>query len=80
MTLALYDEMLSHHGIEVGRRHARKHLGWALDTAATAAGAPAHLLKHHRDRTLTAESRDETARLVAAAFDAFAADTRGKAA
>ena len=31
---ALYDEMLSHHGLAIGLRHARKHLGWALDAAA----------------------------------------------
>src|SRR5262252_2123108 len=29
----LYDEMLAHHGVAIGRRHARKHLGWALDAA-----------------------------------------------
>ena len=33
----LYEQMLVHHGREVGRRHARKHLGWALDAAAEAA-------------------------------------------
>ena len=37
-TLALYDEMLTHHGF-IGLRHARKHLGWALDAAAETAGA-----------------------------------------
>ena len=26
--------MLGHYGVAIGRRHARKHLGWALDTAA----------------------------------------------
>src|SRR5262249_37181046 len=30
----LYDQMLDHHGLAIGRRHARKHLGWALDHAA----------------------------------------------
>ena len=50
---ALYDEMLVHYGVDIGLRHARKHLGWALDSAATAAGAPLHLLKAHRSRTLT---------------------------
>ena len=28
---SLYDEMLGHHGVAIGRRHARKHLGWALE-------------------------------------------------
>src|SRR6185369_10017596 len=27
---SLYDEMLDHHGLRIGRRHARKHLAWAL--------------------------------------------------
>src|SRR5665213_2852978 len=49
---ALYDEMIDHHGAAIGRRHARKHLGWALDTAATTSGAPTALLKHHRTRVL----------------------------
>ncbi|HET9175163.1 MAG TPA: tRNA dihydrouridine synthase DusB, partial [Pseudolabrys sp.] len=37
---SLYDQMLDHHGLAIGRRHARKHLGWALDHAAAAAAAP----------------------------------------
>src|SRR5690242_8820355 len=44
----LYEEMLTHYGSAVGRRHARKHLGWALEVAAVAAGASAELLKQHR--------------------------------
>ena len=40
--------------IELGLRHARKHLGWALATAAATAGAPEHLRKAHRGRVLTA--------------------------
>src|SRR4249919_1777426 len=51
----LYDEMLNHHGLTIGRRHARKHLGWALNAAAISAEASAELLKHHRNRVLTAE-------------------------
>jgi len=39
----LYDEMLSHHGLTIGRRHARKHLAWALDSAAASAGASPRL-------------------------------------
>jgi nifR3 family TIM-barrel protein len=69
---ALYDEMIGHHGAAIGRRHARKHLGWALDTAATTAGAPAVLLKHHRARVLTAEEPREARRHLADAYDAFA--------
>jgi nifR3 family TIM-barrel protein len=69
---ALYDEMLGHHGHAIGRRHARKHLGWALDSAAASAGAPAELLKHHRARVLTADEPREARRLLADAYDAFA--------
>lgn len=69
---ALYEEMLAHHGIAVGRRHARKHLAWALDTAAQSAGAPDALLKHHRGRVLTAEEPQQARRMLAEAYDVFA--------
>jgi tRNA-dihydrouridine synthase B len=72
MTAALYDEMIEHHGRHIGRRHARKHLAWALDTAATAACAPVALLKDHRARVLTAEEPRQARRLLADAYDAFA--------
>jgi nifR3 family TIM-barrel protein len=68
----LYDEMLAHHGLKIGRRHARKHLAWALDCAAATAGAPAELLKDHRSRVLTAEEPAQARRLLAEAFDVFA--------
>ena len=38
---ALYDEVCSHYGLRIGLRHARKHLGWALDVAARCSRAPA---------------------------------------
>lgn len=72
MTTALYDEMIEHHGRHIGRRHARKHLAWALDTAAAAACAPVALLKDHRARVLTAEEPRQARRLLADAYDAFA--------
>jgi len=68
----LYDEMLAHHGVSVGRRHARKHLAWALDSAAASAGVSTDLLKSHRARVLTAEEPAQTRRLLADAYDAFA--------
>ncbi len=68
----LYDEMLAHHGLKIGRRHARKHLAWALDSAAATAGIPVDLLKNHRARVLTAEEPGETRRLLADAYDDFA--------
>jgi hypothetical protein len=64
--------MIAHHGVRIGRRHARKHLGWALDTAAATAGAPIALLKEHRARVLTAEEPAEARRLIADAYVAFA--------
>ena len=68
---ALYGEMLGLYGIELGLRHARKHLGWALDTAAACAGAPDDLLKAHRSRVLTATDPAQVLRLLAEAFDSF---------
>src|SRR6476660_7299331 len=68
---SLYDERLNHHGLAIGRRHARKHLGWALDSAAATAGAPIELLKCHRSRVLTAEEPTHVRRLLAEAYDDF---------
>jgi tRNA-dihydrouridine synthase len=68
----LYDEMLAHHGLTIGRRHARKHLAWALDAAAASAGAPIDLLKSHRTRVLTAEEPVQARRRLAEAYDALA--------
>ena len=66
---ALYDEMLSHHGDRIGVKHARKHLGWALDTAAATAGASGETLKAVRARVLTASSPREVQSRLADAFD-----------
>jgi tRNA-dihydrouridine synthase B len=68
----LYDEMLAHHGLSIGRRHARKHLAWALDAAAATAGVSIDLLKNHRARVLTAEEPAQARRVLADAYDAFA--------
>jgi tRNA-dihydrouridine synthase B len=69
---SLYDEMLDHHGLAIGRRHARKHLGWALDHAAAIAAAPPEILKSHRGRVLTADEPARARRYLAEAFDDFA--------
>ncbi|MGB7041330.1 MAG: hypothetical protein WBD83_17295, partial [Xanthobacteraceae bacterium] len=66
---ALYEEMLSHYGVAVGLRHARKHLGWALDTAAAVAGTPAHLLKTYRGSVLTATDPKVVQLRLSEAFD-----------
>jgi len=58
--------------LTIGRRHARKHLAWALDCAATSAGASRDLLKSHRARVLTAEQPAQARRLLADAYDDFA--------
>ena len=74
----LYDEMLSHHGLATGRRHARKHLGWALDAAAETTGAPDALLKAHRMRVLTANNAAAVRRHLADAFADFASIAAAK--
>ena len=53
---ALYDEICRLYGLRVGLRHARKHLGWALDVAGIASRAPAEKLKAWRQRILTSEN------------------------
>ncbi len=68
---ALYGETLSLYGREIGLRHVRKHLGWALDTAAACAGASDSLLKAHRARVLTATDPALVPRLLVEAIDAF---------
>jgi tRNA-dihydrouridine synthase B len=68
---ALYGETLGFYGVEIGLRHARKHLGWALDAAAGTANVPADLVKTHRSRVLTASDPTLVVRLLAEAFDAF---------
>ncbi len=69
-TLALYEEMLAHHGF-IGLRHARKHLGWALDTAAATVSAPVMRLKAHRESVLTQNDPRVARHRLAAAFDEF---------
>ena len=67
----LYDEMLVHHGTRIGLRHARKHLGWALNVAAATAGAAAEDLKAWRASVLNAEATAEVQRRLAEAFAAL---------
>jgi nifR3 family TIM-barrel protein len=72
LVAALYDDLLSHYGLRVGLRHARKHLGWALDVAARASRAPVETLKGWRQRILTTEQPDDVKRKLSDAFDDFA--------
>src|ERR1043165_6781611 len=71
LTAALYDEMLIHHGARIGVRHARKHLGWALDAAADTAGVSPEQLKTTRAHVLTSDDPAETGLRLADAYDAF---------
>jgi tRNA-dihydrouridine synthase B len=71
----LYEELLEHYGFGVGLRHARKHLGWALDTAAAIAGAPAHLSKMYRGSILTATDPKIVLRHLTEAFDDLGASS-----
>jgi tRNA-dihydrouridine synthase B len=77
---ALYGEMLGHYGAAIGLRHARKHLGWALDTAAATAGVGAGELKDARVQVLTATDPTVVLRRLAEAFENFAAGCRSLAA
>jgi nifR3 family TIM-barrel protein len=69
---ALYDEVCSHYGLRVGLRHARKHLGWALEIAAQCSRAPAVRLKTWRERILTSEDPHRVHRSLEDAYDDFA--------
>jgi tRNA-dihydrouridine synthase B len=77
----LYEAALAHYGLAVGLRHARKHLGWALDAAAKTTATSAELLKRWRAHVLTADNPVEVRRRLAHAYDAFAsASAKGAAA
>jgi tRNA-dihydrouridine synthase B len=69
---ALYDEVCRHYGLRIGLRHARKHLGWALQTAAQYSRTPATTLRNWRRRILTADSPHLVHRSLQDAFDDFA--------
>jgi tRNA-dihydrouridine synthase B len=68
----LYDEICRHYGLRIGLRHARKHLGWALDVAASYSLAPAATLKNWRGRILTSDNPHQVHRSLEDAFDDFA--------
>jgi nifR3 family TIM-barrel protein len=69
---ALYEEVCCHYGLRVGLRHARKHLGWALDVAAHCGRVPTAKLKDWRQRILTSEEPSRVHRALGEAFDEFA--------
>jgi tRNA-dihydrouridine synthase len=69
---SLYDEICGHYGVRIGLRHARKHLGWALDVAANAGRLPAEKLKAWRQKILTSEDPGSVHQALGEAFDDFA--------
>src|ERR1700681_1066615 len=69
---ALYDEVCNHYGLRVGLRHARKHLGWALQVAAQYSRTPATTLKSWRERILTSDDPHLVHRSLQDAFDDLA--------
>ena len=69
---ALYEEICAHYGLRIGLRHARKHLGWALDVAAACGGVPAEKLKSWRQTILTSEEPAAVHAALEEAFDDFA--------
>ncbi|WMT79078.1 tRNA dihydrouridine synthase DusB [Bradyrhizobium sp. Ash2021] len=68
----LYDEICSHYGLRIGLKHARKHLGWALEIAAQCSRAPAATLRNWRQKILTADEPSSVHRSLEDAFDDFA--------
>jgi nifR3 family TIM-barrel protein len=67
----LYDEVCRHYGLRIGLRHARKHLGWALEVAAQCSQAPATTLKSWRQKILTSDEPSGVHRSLQDAFDDF---------
>jgi tRNA-dihydrouridine synthase B len=67
----LYDEVCRHYGLRIGLRHARKHLGWALEIAAQCSRAPAMTLKSWRQNILTSDEPSGVHRSLQDAFDDF---------
>ena len=68
----LYDDVLDHYGPRIGLRHARKHLGWALDVAADSARASADVLKGWRQKILVSEEPSQVRHSLRDAFGEFA--------
>jgi nifR3 family TIM-barrel protein len=69
---SLYDDVCSHYGLRIGLRHARKHLGWALEVAARCSRTPSARLKSWREKILTSEDPSGVNRSLQDAFDDFA--------
>lgn len=71
MLVALYEDMLHHHGTAVGLRHARKHLRASIDLALAGAGkCLSEFARRVRTQMLTAESPVAVVRHLHALYDA----------
>ena len=68
----LYDDTLRHYGVRHGLRHARKHLSWGLNVAASSARVSPQILSGLRSRVLTAENPGAAMTHLSDAFDCFA--------
>jgi len=55
IAVAHIDDMLAHHGLQLGLRNARKHVGWYLASS----GRPAEIVKAWRQRLCTSEDATE---------------------
>ncbi|MGQ3354742.1 MAG: tRNA dihydrouridine synthase DusB [Phreatobacter sp.] len=67
----LYEAQLAHYGEAVGIRHARKHLGWALDAAAATCGIGDDVLGEARRLVLTSEDPRRVVAALAESYDRF---------
>lgn len=65
-----YDGLLTIYGREIGLRHARKHLGWYLDAAASSGGSEADI--EAKIAVLTATTPEDAQMKLAAAYDRLA--------
>jgi tRNA-dihydrouridine synthase B len=72
LLVALYEEILSHYGLAVGLRHARKHLRAALDIAAVSAGLRPDSINAQRTAVVTADNPAQVTRRLDDAYDAVA--------
>ena len=68
----LYEEILSHYGIAIGLRHARKHLRAAIDFAVASVGAEWGAVRALRTQILTAQYPALVRRGIDEAYDAVA--------
>jgi tRNA-dihydrouridine synthase len=69
----LYEDILSHHGLAVGLRHARKHLRAAIDFAIATVGGEWDAIRALRTQILTAEDPRHVMRGIDDAYGAIAA-------